>query len=55
MDVARQAIVMLKRAKAPAVGAVLNRLRVEEEYGPESYQHKSYLQGRRALLPERVS
>lgn len=55
MDVARQAIVMLKRAKAPALGAVLNRLRVEEEYGPESYHHKSYLQGRRALLPERIS
>lgn len=55
MDVARQAVVMLKRAKAPALGAVLNRLRVEEEYGPESYHHKSYLHGRRALLPERVS
>lgn len=55
IEVARQAIVLLKRAKAPAVGAVLNRLRIEEEYGPEDYHHKSYLQGRRALLPERVS
>ncbi len=53
MEAARQAVTLLRRAKAQALGVVLNRLRLEEQYGPDRYQ-PSYLLGRRALLPERA-
>ncbi len=53
MAAAKQAVTLLRRAKARALGVVLNRLRLEEQYGPDRYQ-PSYLLGRRALLPERA-
>lgn len=53
MEAARQAVTLLRRAKAKALGVVLNRLRLEEQYGPDRYQ-PSYLLGRRALLAERA-
>ncbi|MDZ7268854.1 MAG: P-loop NTPase [candidate division KSB1 bacterium] len=53
MAAAQQAVTLLRRAKVRALGAVLNRLRLEEQYGPDRYL-PSYLMGRQTLLPERT-
>ncbi|MEK7729663.1 MAG: polysaccharide biosynthesis tyrosine autokinase, partial [candidate division KSB1 bacterium] len=37
-EAARQAIKILQKARPPYLGAILNRFRLEEEYGPRSFQ-----------------
>ncbi len=37
-EAARQAIKLLQKTRPPYLGAILNRFRLEEEYGPRSFQ-----------------
>ncbi len=37
-EAARQAVKILQRVRAPYLGAILNRFRLEEEFGPRSFQ-----------------
>lgn len=37
-EAARQAVKILQKVRAPYLGAILNRFRLEEEFGPRSFQ-----------------